>query len=197
VIHVRKVVLDEIQGLDRYEQSREQFRRRIIDLKKHRRVAVGDRVTLVFENHDTMLFQIQEMLRAERIVDLDKVRAEIEVYNALIPDAGELSATLLIEITESSRIRDDLLRLLGIDEAVRLEIGDRFIIRGEFEPGHSKEDKLSAVQYVRFGFDAAARAAFVGGTEPVRLVVDHPNYRHTTAISDAVRASLAEDLAMP
>jgi hypothetical protein len=191
---VRKVVIDEIQGLERYEQAREQFRRHIIELKKRRRVAVGDRVTLVFENHDTMLFQIQEMLRAERITDLDKVRQEIDVYNALIPDAGELSATLLIEITESSRIRDELVQLLGIDEAVRLEIGDRCVIRGTFEPGHSTADKLSAVQYVRFGFDEAARAAFVNGAEPVRLVIDHPHYRHTAPITGAVRASLAEDL---
>jgi hypothetical protein len=192
---VQKVILDEIQGLERYEQSRDELRRRIIDLKKHRRVSVGDRVTLVFENHDTMLFQIQEMVRAERIVDLDKVRDEIEVYNALVPDPGELSATFLIEITESDRIRDDLLNLLGIDEAVRIEIGDRCVVRGQFEAGHSKEDKLSAVQYVRFVFDDAARAAFVGGSEPVRLVIDHPNYRHAATITGAVRASLAEDLA--
>jgi hypothetical protein len=192
---VQKVVLDEIQGLERYEQSRDELRRRIIDLKKHRRVSVGDRVTLVFENHDTMLFQIQEMVRAERIVDLDKVRDEIEVYNALVPDPGELSATFLIEITESDRIRDDLLSLLGIDEAVRIEIGDRCVVRGQFEAGHSKEDKLSAVQYVRFVFDDAARAAFVGGSEPARLVIDHPNYRHAATITGAVRASLAEDLA--
>lgn len=192
-----KVVLDEILGLERYEQSRDQFRRRIIDLKKQRRVSVGDQVTLVFENHDTMLFQVQEMVRAEHITDLDKVRDEIDVYNALVPDAGELSATLLIEITESERIRDDLLRLLGIDEAVRLEIGDRYVVRGVFEPGHSKEDKLSAVQYVRFVFDDAARAAFVAGHEPVRLVIDHPNYRHTAVLSDAVRASLSVDLTTP
>jgi len=194
---VSKVVLEEIQGLERYEQSRDQFRRRIIELKKRRRVSVGDRVTLVFENHDTMLFQIQEMLRAEHIVDLDKVRDEIEVYNELVPNPGELSATLLVEITESDRIREDLVHLLGIDEAVRLEIGDRFVIPAVFEPGHSKEDKLSAVQYVRFAFDVAARAAFVGGHERVRLVIDHPNYRHRAVISDAVRASLADDLAQP
>ena len=192
---MKKVVLDEIQGLERYERVRPDFRQRIIDLKKHRRVAVGDRVTFVFENHDTMLFQIQEMLRAEHIVDVDKVRDEIEVYNALIPDAGELSATMLIEITESDNIRDELVRLIGIDEAVRLAIGERFSVRGEFEAGHSKEDKLSAVQYVRFVFDPAARAAFVAGQEPVRLIIEHPNYRHAAVIADAVRASLADDLA--
>jgi len=191
---MKKVTLDEIVGLERYEQLRPEFRRRIIELKKQRRVSVGDRVTLVFENHDTMLFQIQEMLRAEHIVDLDKVRAELEVYNALIPDPGELSATLLIEITESDRIREQLVSLIGLDEAVRLEIGGRFVVAAQFEPGRSKADKLSAVQYVRFAFGEEARRAFIAGAEPVRLVIDHPNYRREAPIDGAVRRSLAHDL---
>src|SRR6185436_16629485 len=109
----------------------------------------------------TMLFQIQEMVRAERIVDLDKVRDEIEVYNELVPNSGELSATLLIEITGSDHIREELVQLIGIDECVTLRIGDRHEIAAQFEPGRSKEDKLSAVQYVRFSFDAEQRAAFL------------------------------------
>jgi hypothetical protein len=197
---MKKVTLDKIMGLERYEQVRDELRRRIIELKKSRRVSVGDRVTLVFENYDTMFFQIQEMLRAERIVDLDRIRDELDVYNALIPEPGELSATLLIEITESDRIREELVSLIGIDEAVRMEIGEPgcgFTIPAQFEPGRSKEDKLSAVQYVRFAFDAGARAAFVGGTQPVRLIIDHPHYRHSAMIEGAVRASLARDLETP
>jgi len=190
---MQKVVLDEILGLERYERARTEVRQRIIELKKHRRVAVGDRVTFVFENHDTMLFQIQEMLRAERIVDLDRVREEVDVYNALIPNPGELSATMLIEITDGERVREQLLSLLGIGECVRLEITDRFVVPAQFEPGHSTEDKLSAVQYVRFTLDTPARLAF-RGDGPARLVIDHPNYRHATAITGAVRASLAHDL---
>ena len=193
---MKKVTLDEIMGLERYEQVRDELRRRIIELKKSRRVSVGDHVTLVFENYDTMFFQIHEMLRAERIVDLDRIREEMDVYNALIPEPGELSATLLIEITESDRIREELVSLIGIDEAVRMEIGEPgrgFKVPAQFEPGRSKEDKLSAVQYVRFAFDADARAAFVGGTQPVRLIIDHPHYRHSAAIEGAVRASLARD----
>jgi hypothetical protein len=134
------------------------------------------------------------MVRAEHIVDLDRVRDELDVYNALIPDSGELSATMLIEITESDRIREQLVRLIGIDEAVSMKIGDRFGIRGRFETGRSKEDKLSAVQYVRFAFDPEQRAAFVRGEEPVRLVIDHPNYREQAAIEGEVRESLARDL---
>jgi hypothetical protein len=191
---MHKVQLDEIIGVQRYEQARPAFRQRIIDLKKHRRVAVGDRVTFVFENHDTMLFQIQEMVRAEHIVDLDRVRDEIAVYNALVPDAGELSATMLIEITEAARVRDELVRLIGIDQAVSLRIGERLVIPGEFEPGRSKEDKLSAVQYVRFVLDERAQQAFIHGDEAVRLVIDHPRYRHHAVIDGAVRASLAQDL---
>ena len=85
---MKKVTLDEIAGLERYAQLRPEFRRRIIELKKARRVPVGDRVTFVFENHDTMLFQIQEMLHAERIVDVDKIRDETEVYKRAHPRAG-------------------------------------------------------------------------------------------------------------
>jgi hypothetical protein len=196
---MNKVTLDEVMGLERYEQVRGEARQRIIALKKHRRVAVGEQVTFVFENHDTMWFQIQEMLRAERIVDLDRIRDELDVYNGLIPEPGELSATMLIEITEESRIRERLVSLIGIDEAVTMEVGDgatgnSLCIRGTFEAGRSKADKLSAVQYVRFSFSAAARRAFIAGGQPVRLLIDHPNYRHQAVLEDAVRRSLAQDL---
>ena len=197
---MKKVTLDEVVGVGRYEEIRDGFRRQIIELKKHRRVAVGDRVTFVFENHDTMLFQIQEMLRAEHITDLDKIRDEIAVYNALIPEPGELSATMLIEITETEQIRDELLRFRGVEQTVRIEIGDGprtgFAVRGQFESGHSKDDKLSAVQYVRFAFDDAARAAFIAAADAVQLIIDHPDYRRATPITAAVHQSLADDLEM-
>lgn len=195
---MKQVTLDEILGLERYEQVRDELRRRIIAVKKDRRVAVGDRVTFVFENHNTMLFQVQEMVRAEHITDLDKIRDEIAVFNALVPNGQELSATMLIEITDSERIREDLIQFTGIDEAVRLEIGDpahgSFSIPGQFEAGRSKEDKLSAVQYVRFPLAPAARKAFADSRQPARLIIDHPHYRHTATIEGAVRRSLAQDL---
>ncbi|MBI1817999.1 MAG: DUF3501 family protein [Deltaproteobacteria bacterium] len=186
--------LDQVIGLDRYERERDEFRRRIIALKKHRRVSVGEDITFVFENRDTVFFQIQEMLRAERITDLDKVREELDCYNELIPHPGELSSTMLIEITEQEHIRERLVRLHGIEEAVRFEIGD-VGVKGEFEAGRSKEDKLSAVQYVRFAFDAAARQRFVSGRDSVRLVVDHPHYQAATLLDDVVRRALADDFA--
>ena len=193
---IRPVTLDDIVGLERYEAIRDAVRRQIIAHKRARRVPVGPEVTFVFENHATVYFQIQEMLRAERISDLDAVREELAVYNALLPKPGELSATMLIEITEQTQIAERLLSFLGIDEAVRLEIDGRSIA-GEFEAGRSKEDKLSAVQYVRFVIPDAARRRFVDPAAPAALVIDHPRYRHTTALEGAVRESLSADLREP
>src|SRR6266480_3974874 len=159
---MKKIALEDIMGLAAYEKMREKSRQRVIELKKKRRVSVGDKVSLVFENRDTVTFQIQEMLRAEKITDLDKIREEIAVYNELIPDTDELSATLFLEIEDQSHLREDLLKFLGIDESVFLKVGERSI-QGRFEEGHSKEDKISAVQYVRFPFDPQARQAFRTG----------------------------------
>jgi hypothetical protein len=190
---IRPVTLDELLGPERYEQIREDLRRRIIALKRNRRLAVGDIVTLVFENHDTMFFQIQEMLRAERISDLDAVRHELQVYNALLPEPGQLAATMLIEITDSSQVESRLNALIGIDEAVRLEVGAH-VVRADFEPGRSREDKLSAVQYVRFALPAPVRDSFCDPAVPACIVVDHPNYRIRAAIAGAIRESLIEDV---
>lgn len=194
VSSIRPVTLDDIVGLERYEAMRDDLRRRVIALKQHRRVSVGDEVTFVFENHVTMLFQIHEMLRAERITDLDGVRAELAVYNALLPLPGQLSATMLIEITEHADIPARLAMMIGIDEAVHLEIGDA-AVAAEFEPGRSTEEKLSAVQYVRFSLPPATRIAFRDESVSVHLRIDHPNYRAAAVIDGRIRRALAEDLA--
>jgi hypothetical protein len=191
---MQRVTLDEIIGLERYERMRDEFRRRIIALKKNRRVTVGDRITFVFENHETVLFQIQEMLYAEHITDLDKVRVEVEAYNELLPKEGELSATLLIEITEQTQIRRELVRLIGIEQAVALHVGNHFLLPGVFEGGRSKEDNLSAVQYVRFLLSPPARTAFRDEQHEVRLVINHPNYQAQTVFPLEVRHCLAVEL---
>ena len=189
---MKKVALDDIIGPSAYERVRQVARQKIIELKKHRRVSVGDKVTLVFENRDTVIFQIQEMIRAEKITDLDKIREEIEVYNGLIPPPGELSATLFLEIEEQTRIREELLKFLGIDEAVGLRVGGHSI-RARFEPGHAKEDKISAVQYVKFPFIEEARREFNAGAS-AELFIDHPNYQARAELSGATRRALIKDL---
>lgn len=189
---MKKIELDDIMGPSAYDKVREQFRRRIIELKKKRRVALGDKVSLVFENRDTVIFQIQEMIRAEKISDLDKIREEIETYNEMLPEAGELSATLFLEIDDQVRLREELLKFLGIDEAVYLQVGNHSI-HARFEKGRSKEDKISAVQYVRFPFPTDAVEAFTGGGK-AEIVIDHPNYKATTLLTPETRQSLVEDL---
>ncbi|MBI4523463.1 MAG: DUF3501 family protein [Deltaproteobacteria bacterium] len=191
---MKPISIDELMGLAAYEKARDQFRQEIIEYKKHRRLAVGERVSLLFEDRKTVLFQIQEMLRAEKITDLDKIKEEVDVYNGLIPGADELSATLLIEIEDQSQIRADLLKFLGIDEAVYLKIGDKHTIQATFEEGYSKEDKISAVQYVRFCFTPEARDAFIRGEEDIRVSINHPNYKVEAKISEEIRKSLVRDL---
>ena len=146
---MRKVTPDEILDLTAYERIRDDFVKRTIGLKRPRRVFVGDELCFVFENRDTVIFQIQEMTRTERIVDEAAVAAEVDVYNELVPDANELSATLMIEIPDMKAIRPALDRLVGIDEHVLLEVGDA-AVRARFDEKQFEEDRISAVQYVRF-----------------------------------------------
>jgi hypothetical protein len=190
---MRKVTIEDIVGLAGYEKIRQDFRRRIIELKQKRRISLGDRVTLVFENRDTVIFQIQEMLRVERINDLDKIRQEIVTYNQLIPDSRELSATLFLEIENPSHLREELLKFQGIEEATSLRIAAHRL-PAQFEPGRSKEDKISAVQYLRFRFDDQALETFVSG-ERTELVIDHRNYQAAVMLQPETQRSLAEDLA--
>ncbi len=190
-----KIVLEDVKSPAEYEPLRDEIRRRIIDLKRLRRLAVGDRISLVFENRDTVLFQIQEMVRAERMTAPAAIQEEIDVYSKLIPGPAELSATMFIEITEGESIRQELDRLIGVNEALVLRIGDEHAVPGVFEPGWSREDRVAAVQYVRFPLTAAQSEAFMAGEQPVAVEIDHPNLRARAELSDEVRRALAADLA--
>ena len=104
---MKPLTVQDLLPADQYERTRDEFRRRIIALKEHRRIAVGDLVTLVFENRDTILFQIQEMIRAEHIVAAERIREEVGTYNEQIPGPQELSATLFIEVTDPTKVKSD------------------------------------------------------------------------------------------
>jgi len=192
---MRPIAADEILNLYDYEKVREARRQAVIVLKTERRVSVGRHLSFVFENRQTVWFQIQEMIRAERLADPEKIAEEIAVYNTLLPRPGELAATMFIEIGEPARIKPVLDALLGIDtrDYVRLHVGPHVVV-GVFETGHSDEDlgKLSAVHFVRFPLPPEARRAFADAD--VTLVVEHPNERARTALSASTRRRLAEDL---
>ena len=190
---MQKLTAGDLLSLEQYSRQRPAFRERLLAHKRDRRLAIGPSMMWLFEDRLTVQYQIQEMLRAERITDLDAVRAELAVYNALLPEFGQLSATLLIEITEHENIAERLLTFLGIDECVALDVGGERVA-AVFEEGRSREDKLSAVQYLRFALPASARRAFADAAVPARLVVEHPHYRHAVELTGDVRASLSEDL---
>lgn len=189
---MKPISRSDIKGPALYEGMRDDFRKRIIQLKKPRRVSVGDRVTLVFENRHTLLFQIEEMLRAESLTNEDQIREEIDVYNHLMPTADSLSATLFLEVPPDADPKKELNRLVGLDEHVILHIGDH-ALRAQFEPGRSTEERISAVQYTRFPLSPEARAALLTEGTPVAVEIDHPQYLHRTECSEATRASLAAD----
>lgn len=192
---MEKLVLSDIIPLAEYEIERVDFRRRIIALKAHRRLSIGPSMTLVFENRETVRFQIQEMLRVERIDEAQKVRHELEVYNGLIPEAGTLSATLFIEITEAGRVKELLDQLMGIDRPghLWLELGGERC-PAEFEEGHSNEEKLSAVHYLRFRLTPEQRRRLADPALSARLVIDHPRYQASAELGLPTRQSLVADL---
>ena len=196
---MQHIHLSEIKNLVEYEKIRDSMRARVIVLKKNRRVAVGDNLTFLFENRATVLFQIQEMVRAERIVDEARIQEEIDAYNILLPGAGELSATLFIEIPDLVRMSNDdvrrtINRFQGLDrEGVTLSLGNRSV-PARFEEGHSKEEKMAAVHYLRFAVPREAHGVLADPGQTVRLVVAHPNYRATAEVKAATRAELLADL---
>jgi hypothetical protein len=189
---VKPLTRADIKGPRLYEGMRDDFRRHIIEIKKDRRISVGDRVTLVFENRHTLIFQIEEILRAEGLTIEAEIAAEIEVYTPLMPTDYALSATLFLEVPPEADARVELDRLVGLDEHVLLHIGGHSI-RADFEPGRSTEERISAVQYTRFSLsDAAKRGLLTPGTM-LAIEIDHPGYRYRTEMSEAMRASLAAD----
>jgi hypothetical protein len=194
---VRKLTVDDIVDHRAYERERDDFRATIIAMKKRRRVALGDFVTIVFENTDTMRFQVQEMARAERMLTDDAIAGEVATYNELIPDAGELSGTLFIELTDDAALREWLPKLRDIEFHVHFDLGPRDAKASRVtgvprdEERLTRDDITSTVHYLRFPFDAAQRELLASG--PARLVVDHPEYTVGLELSDAQRAELAGD----
>jgi len=191
---MNKIRMEDILDLAAYEKARPEFRRRVVAMKKNRRLGIGDKMTLVFENRETVLFQIQEMVRVERLVQENAIRHEVETYNILIPGPNELSATMLIEIQELATIKSVLNSLVGLnDNRVSIEFGGERIFP-LFDEGQVEEGRISAVQYIRFPFSGAQADLFRNQDIPALLRVDHPNYRHVSSIGPAIRAELIADL---
>ena len=193
---MKPLTVQDVLSIEDYERSREAFRQRIIDLKQKRRLSVGNLITMVFENRETVLFQIQEMVRAERILRPERVSEEVAMYNEQIPQVGELSATLMIEVTDPQLVKPVLDRLQGIDcgQTVGIRVGPH-LVYGVFEQGRSNEEKISAVHYVRFPVSETVKALMEDPAVPMQVVVTHPRYQAAQPVSEEMRRSLLEDLA--
>lgn len=180
---------------EEYERRREVFRAKIIALKQRRRISIGPFITMVFENRETLQFQIQEMIRAERIVDPVKIQEELDVYNALLPQPNELSATLLIEITDEAEMKEKLDQFMGLDhgEKVAITAGEEAVF-GEFEGGRSHETKISAVHFVRFRPTGSMKRAFADLARPVTIRVIHGEYHEEMPVPGSMREEWLADL---
>jgi len=192
--------LDDISDLRAYENERDEFRSYIIDEKRKRRVHVGPFQSLVFENRDTMRFQIQEMARAEKIISDSGIEAELGVYNPLISRPGKLSATLFLELTSDEQLREWLPKLVGIERSYMLQIGDQQgetdDILCEVDEGHdsalTRQDVTASVHYV--WWKISQRQALRLKDEAARLICVHHEYQEQVELSPLTRQSLASDL---
>ena len=178
-----------------YEKIRHDYRKEIIDYKINRRIALGPNVTMVFENEKTLSFQIQEIMRAERLVHDEQIQEEIEVYNSIMPPSGGLSATLFIEITDEKKIKSVLNDFIGLTNSDNLsfEIGDEKVF-ARFEEGREKEDKISSVHYVQFYLNQNQKDRLADLSQTVNIVIDYKNYVHSVSVKDEMRQSLVNDL---
>lgn len=192
---MRPVTLHELLPRDEFIKARPALLPQHMRVKGNRRVRLGDHLTLLFENRDTVRWQVQEMCRVENIVKPEAVQFELDAYNPLLPGAEELSATLLIEYPDAAERREMLVRLSGLSAHVRLELDGVSPSPGRFEVGREREDgKLSSVQFVRFPLSPEQRAAFFDLTRGARFIVDHPVYSAVTALDGGQRGALIEDL---
>ena len=192
-----KLTLDDITDLRAYERERAEFRAHVIDLKSRRRVHVGPIVTFVFENRDTIRFQIQEMARVEKIISDEGIEAELRAYNPLIPESGHLSATMFIELTNEAELREWLPKLVGVERAVELRLGpDAEAVACLPDPDHdaqlTRDEITASVHYIGWSLTPAQVEAFAAG--PVVLALTHPNYVFELELSPETHAELLADL---
>ncbi|MES9955678.1 MAG: DUF3501 family protein [Sedimenticola sp.] len=185
----------DLYTLEEYARIRPEFRARVIEHKKSRRVPIGEHAALYFEDGLTMQYQIQEMLRIERIFEHEGIQEELDVYNPLIPDGSNWKATFMMEYADVEERKVMLARLIGVERAlyVQVEGFDRVHPIANEDLERETEDKTSSVHFVRFELTGEMVAAAKQGA-PIRAGIDHPAYSDETLLAEPVRSSLAGDL---
>lgn len=191
-----RISRDSLMTLEAYSRERSKFREKVLAHKKHRTLGVGPNVTLVFEDELTMRYQVQEMLRVERIFEEEGIQDELDAYNPLVPDGSNWKATMLIEYPDVEERRRMLPKLIGLEDKVwvRVEGSPTVYAIADEDLERENDEKTSSVHFLRFELDDAMKARLRAGAA-LSVGVEHPNYSARIAeVSDAVRASLIGDL---
>jgi hypothetical protein len=191
---MKPLAQDDLLSLEQYARERADFRTRVLAHKRDRKVRVGEHVTLLFEDRLTIQYQVQEMLRTERIFEPEGIAEELAAYNPLIPDGANLKCTMLIEYVDVEVRKRELLRLRNVEHEVQLVVGGHppvTAIPDEDLP-RSDEQKTAAVHFLRFELEAGAVADFKAG-KPVAVRIEHPNYRAEATLDEAQRKALTAD----
>ena len=192
---MQKLTRADLLSLEQYADQRQAFRAQVMEHKQPRRVALGKHVTLLFEDRLTIQYQIQEMLRVERIFEPEGIADELNAYNPLIPDGSNLKATLLIEFEEVEERKRALQELIGLEDKIWIQIGDFEPVKpiADEDMERENEEKTSSVHFLRFEFTPPMIAAAKSGAL-LAIGVDHSHYSATLApVPDAIRASLVAD----
>ena len=192
----RKLSIDDILDLRAYERVRDESRAEVIELKKLRRISLGPVVTLMFENRVTMRSQIHEMIRAEKVMRDEQVMEELHAYNPLIPEAGQLSATLFVELVTEDEMREWLPKLVNIESSIVIRLKDGTEVRSITEEAHAeqltRDYVTAAVHYIRFELTSEQIEKFaLGGAE---IVSDHSAYQQSVVLQSSTVKELLSDL---
>lgn len=193
---MQKLTTNDLYSLERYARERAEFRARVLAHKKNRRVMLGGNAALYFEDRLTIQYQVQEMLRTERIFEAKGIAEELDAYNPLIPDGHNWKATFMLEYGDETERRAALAQLIGIEDRVWVQVGDlpRVFAIADEDMARSNAEKTSAVHFVRFELTAEMAAQVKSGA-PIAAGIDHPQYQvQMKAVPDAVREALARDI---
>jgi hypothetical protein len=192
----RKLTLADISDVRQYERERAEFRTKVMEIKARRRLSFGTILTLMFENRDTMRLQIQEMTRVEKLVTDEAIQIELDTYNPMIPDAGQLCATLFLELTSDEQVREWLPKLVGIERSIVVVLANGDRVRSITDEQHAsqltREHVTAAVHYVRFELSPAQVESFQSG--PVQIEIDHPEYLESIELAESTHTELLTDL---
>ena len=192
---IQQITRDDLMSLEQYAEKRGEFRQQVLQHKKHRQIALGPNATLYFEDRLTLLYQIQEMLRIEKVFEADGINEELAAYNPLIPDGRNFKATFMIEYPDPQVRAAQLEKMVGIEDLVWMQIGehDKIWSIADEDLERSTEDKTSAVHFLRFELDDDMASDLKAGAN-WQIGVQHPVYTYELAVDGETRASLLKDL---